>query len=150
MDYPECLALPDPDPGSRAFVFAGTAVPVQHLFDYLTAERPLAEFLANYREVAREQAVALLELAGPAFDRTALTAHITYPPELVWAEPGRMGGTPCFRDSRVPVQYVFDYLDAGDSLAEFLYCFPSVSEEKALGVLRVAGRPEVGRAHPLR
>ena len=110
----------------------------------------MAYFPVSYPEVARYKAEALLELVGSAYDRSALTDHITYPPELVWVDPGRMSGTPCVRDSRVPVQYVFDYLDAGDSLAEFLYCFPSVSEEKALGVLRVAGRPEVGRAHPLR
>ena len=148
MDYPEWLAVPDPDPGSRAFVFAGTAVPVQHLFDYLTAERPLAEFLASYPEVEREQAVALLELVGSAYDRSALTAHITYPPELVWVDPGRMSGTPCFRDSRVPVQYVFDYIDAGDSLDLFLDEFPTVTRERAVGVLRVAGRLGGDHAHP--
>ena len=147
MDYPEWLAVPDPDPGSRAFVFTGTAIPVQHLFDYLTAERPLAEFLASYPQVAREQAVALLELVGPAYDRSALTAHITYPPELVWADPGRMNGTPCFRDSRAPVQYVFDYLDAGDSLDLLLEEFPTVTRMRALGVLRVAGRLGGDHAH---
>ena len=148
MDYPEWLAASDPEGRSRALVFTGTAVPLQHLFDYLTAERPLAEFLASYPEVAREQAVALLELVGSAYDRSALTAHITYPPELVWVDPGRMSGTPCFRDSRVPVQDVFDYIDAGDSLDLFLDEFPTVTRERAVGVLRVAGRLGGDHAHP--
>ncbi|MCC6419811.1 MAG: DUF433 domain-containing protein [Gemmataceae bacterium] len=73
---------------------------------------------------------------------------MTYPTELVWVDPGRMSGTPCFRDSRVPVQYIFDYLEAGDSLDLFLDEFPTVSRERALGVLRVAGRWVSDHAHP--
>ena len=37
-----------------------------------------------------------------------------------------LGGTPCFRGTRVPVDSLIDYLEAGDTLDEFLDNFPSV------------------------
>lgn len=46
-----------------------------------------------------------------------------------------MGGTPVFRGTRVPVQTLLDYLEAGDSLSDFLKGFPSVTREQAVGVL---------------
>ncbi len=38
-----------------------------------------------------------------------------------------LGGVPCFRGTRVPVDSLIDYLEAGDTLDEFLDNFPSVS-----------------------
>ena len=46
-----------------------------------------------------------------------------------------LGGTPVFSGTRVPVQTLFDYLEAGDSLDEFLDDFPAVSREHAINVL---------------
>jgi len=46
-----------------------------------------------------------------------------------------LGGTPVFAGTRVPVQTLFDYLEEGDSLDEFLDDFPSVSRERAVQVL---------------
>jgi uncharacterized protein (DUF433 family) len=46
-----------------------------------------------------------------------------------------LGGTPVFAGTRVPVQTLFDYLEGGDSLDEFLDDFPSVSREHAIKVL---------------
>jgi uncharacterized protein (DUF433 family) len=46
-----------------------------------------------------------------------------------------MSGTPCFVGTRVPVKSLFDYLEAGDSLAEFLEQFPTVLREVAVCVL---------------
>ncbi len=46
-----------------------------------------------------------------------------------------MGGTPVFRGTRVPVQTLLDYLEAGDSLSDFLAGFPTVTREQAIGVL---------------
>jgi uncharacterized protein (DUF433 family) len=46
-----------------------------------------------------------------------------------------LGGTPVFAGTRVPVQTLFDYLEEGDSLDEFLDDFPSVSREHAIKVL---------------
>lgn len=49
-----------------------------------------------------------------------------------------MSGTPCFSGTRVPVQNLFDYLEGGDDLDEFLDDFPSVTKEAALSVLEMA------------
>ena len=69
----------------------------------------------------------------------------TYPlPEpLVVATPGRLGGEPCFAGQRVPVQALFDYLKAGDTLDEFLADFPSVSREHAIAVIDQACRAAI-------
>jgi len=49
-----------------------------------------------------------------------------------------LGGTPVFKNTRVPVKGLFDYLKAGDSLHEFLEDFPSVNKKMALQVLNLA------------
>ena len=46
-----------------------------------------------------------------------------------------LGGTPVFAGTRVPVQTLFDYLEEGDTLDEFLDDFPAVSKEHAIKVL---------------
>ena len=48
-----------------------------------------------------------------------------------------LGGTPVFAGTRVPVQTLFDYLQEGDSLDEFLDDFPAVSREHAVKVLEL-------------
>jgi len=57
---------------------------------------------------------------------------------LITTSPDRLGGTPVFAGTRVPVQTLIDYLEAGDSLAAFLNDFPSVTREHAIAVLEVA------------
>ena len=54
---------------------------------------------------------------------------------VVSIDPEIMGGTPCFRGTRVPVQTLLDYLEAGDPLGEFLENFPSVTREQAVAFL---------------
>ena len=56
--------------------------------------------------------------------------------ELTWVDPDRVSGALCFRDTRVPVGLLFEYLAAGDSLEEFLQGFPTVRREQAVGVLQ--------------
>jgi uncharacterized protein (DUF433 family) len=56
---------------------------------------------------------------------------------FIEVNPERMGGTPCFKDTRVPVTHLFDYLEAGDNLGDFLNDFPTVTREQALGVLEM-------------
>lgn len=46
-----------------------------------------------------------------------------------------LGGTSVFAGTRVPVQTLFDYLEEGDSLDEFLDDFPAVSKEHAISAL---------------
>lgn len=58
----------------------------------------------------------------------------------VWVDPDRMGGEPCFRGSRVPIRSLFDYLESGQSIGEFLDDFPPVTREQAGAVLRLAVR----------
>jgi uncharacterized protein (DUF433 family) len=53
-------------------------------------------------------------------------------------DPEILGGTPVFTGTRVPVQTIFDYLEGGDDVNEFLDDFPSVSKEAALEVLEMA------------
>lgn len=50
-------------------------------------------------------------------------------------DPEVLGGVPCFAGTRVPVKVLFDYLEAGDTLDEFLDEFPSVKRELAVRLL---------------
>ena len=65
---------------------------------------------------------------------------------FVWTDPERMGGTPCFRGTRVPVKTLFDYLHAGDPLEAFLDDFPGVKREQALAAIETAGSKLVHEA----
>ena len=49
-----------------------------------------------------------------------------------------MHGTPVFRGTRVPLQNLFDYLEGGDTLEDFLEGFPTVSRELAIQALEEA------------
>ncbi len=53
-------------------------------------------------------------------------------------DPETMGGTPVFLGSRVPIQALFDYIETGETLDEFLDNFPTVQKEYALQVLEMA------------
>ncbi|HKH45907.1 MAG TPA: DUF433 domain-containing protein [Thermoanaerobaculia bacterium] len=57
---------------------------------------------------------------------------------LITTSPDRLSGTPVFAGTRVPVQTLIDYLEAGDPLEVFLDDFPSVSREHAVAVLELA------------
>ena len=61
-------------------------------------------------------------------------------------DPEIMGGTAVFVGTRVPVQTLLDYLEAGDPLAEFLEDFPSVGREQAVAVLELAKELLLARA----
>lgn len=49
-----------------------------------------------------------------------------------------LGGTPVFRGTRVPIQTLFDYLEGGETLEEFLKGFPTVTRELAVAALEEA------------
>ncbi len=53
-------------------------------------------------------------------------------------DPDTMHGLPVFRGTRVPVQTLFEYIEGGESLEEFLEGFPTVSRELALEALEEA------------
>lgn len=58
--------------------------------------------------------------------------------EVVWTDPDRMSGTPCFTGTRVPVQTLLDYLEDGDTIDSFLAVYPSVSRAQAVAFLELA------------
>lgn len=51
-----------------------------------------------------------------------------------------LGGTPVFVGTRVPVQSLFDHLEAGDSIDDFLEGFPSVGRDQVIAVLEESRR----------
>ena len=57
--------------------------------------------------------------------------------KIVHSDPGILGGVPVFVGTRVPVKTLYDYLEAGDSLDEFLDDFPAVTREQAVGALEL-------------
>lgn len=59
---------------------------------------------------------------------------------FISVNPGRMHGEPCFRGSRVPIQTLFDYLEGGDPISEFLEDFPDITKEHAVAVIGLASR----------
>lgn len=60
------------------------------------------------------------------------------PMSAVHSDPEILGGTPVFRGTRVPVQALFDYIEAGDPLERFLDHFPSVTRDQAIAALEQA------------
>jgi uncharacterized protein (DUF433 family) len=58
--------------------------------------------------------------------------------ELITRDPDVMHGTPVFRGTRVPVKTMFEYLENGESLNDFLEGFPTVSRDLAIKVLEQA------------
>lgn len=54
---------------------------------------------------------------------------------IIVKDPEILGGTPVFRGTRVPLQALFDYLEGGETLEDFLEGFPSVSREMAIATL---------------
>lgn len=59
---------------------------------------------------------------------------------VVWIDPDRMSGAPCFFDTRVPVRMLLDHLKHGDTIDDFLEGAPSVSREQAELFLELAGQ----------
>ncbi|MEY2546890.1 MAG: hypothetical protein QOG48_2007 [Verrucomicrobiota bacterium] len=55
--------------------------------------------------------------------------------DLITVDPQIVGGTPVFKNTRVPVKTLFEYLEKNYTLEEFLDCFPTVSRELACRVL---------------
>lgn len=68
--------------------------------------------------------------------------------DVVHTDPDILSGTPVFVGTRVPVQSLFDYLEAGDTLDEFLRQFPSVTREQAVAALALARDTLLTSARP--
>ncbi len=62
--------------------------------------------------------------------------------QLIQRSDDILGGIPVFAGTRVPVQTLLDYLEAGERLDAFLDDFPTVSRAQATGVLElIKARP---------
>ena len=77
----------------------------------------------------KEQVRRILPLRGP---------KVPTNPTVVHSHPDVLGGKTVFVGTRVPLKSLFDYLEAGDSIDEFLESFPSVSRAQAVAALELA------------
>ena len=66
----------------------------------------------------------------------------------ITVDPEILGGTPVFVGTRVPAKTLFDDLEAGDPLDDFLNDFPSVSREQAIAALEFAREMTESHAAP--
>jgi uncharacterized protein (DUF433 family) len=81
------------------------------------------------------------QLVGTGVDYSSaisLELSMPLPSPLITRSPDRLSGAAVFAGTRVPVQTLIDYLEAGDPLDAFLEDFPAVSREHAVGVLGLA------------
>jgi uncharacterized protein (DUF433 family) len=73
---------------------------------------------------------------APAFETLADGSQVV--DGIIWIHPDRMSGAPCFAKTRVPIQNLFDYLESGASLEEFLIGCPPIGRDQAIKVLELA------------
>jgi uncharacterized protein (DUF433 family) len=57
---------------------------------------------------------------------------------MIWINRDRLSGAPCFAGTRVPIKNLFDYLESGYTLNQFLEDFDGVTSEQAVGVIEAA------------
>jgi uncharacterized protein (DUF433 family) len=69
---------------------------------------------------------------------------------VIQRSPEILGGIPVFVGTRVPFRTLIDYLEAGQSLAEFLDDFPTVTREQAIAALESAKEALLTHARPAR
>jgi uncharacterized protein (DUF433 family) len=58
--------------------------------------------------------------------------------EVIWIDPERMSGIPCFAGTRVPIQALLDHLEGGSTVDDFLEGFPTVKREQVVAFLELA------------
>src|SRR3954451_13077529 len=72
----------------------------------------------------------------PVQERRELAARLmAMDSSVISATPGVMSGAPVFKGTRVLAQTLIEYLEAGDSIDDFLEGFPSVSREQVIAFL---------------
>ena len=60
--------------------------------------------------------------------------------DVITIDPETLGGQPVFKGTRVPVESLFDYLEEGISVDEFLAEFDTVTKEQVIAVIEIAGK----------
>jgi uncharacterized protein (DUF433 family) len=126
---PDPLILVSPD-GTP--VFNGTDVLVRAMLEHVDAGKPLDDFLRAFPAISIDHAIAVLDVSPPP---PVDPDYVPHP--LIMIPPGMVSGQPVFNGTRVPIQILFDYLEAGDPLNAFLEGFPSVSRAHAVAVMQL-------------
>lgn len=62
------------------------------------------------------------------------------PNDFITVDPEILNGQPVFKGTRVSIESLFDHLEAGVPLEEFLEDFPSVTREQAVAILEIANK----------
>jgi uncharacterized protein (DUF433 family) len=86
----------------------------------------------------RDEFVALSQTVERFAARICTHTWYTHAMEVIVKNRDILGGTPVFRGTRVPVQVLFDYLEGGETLEDFLEGFPTVSRESAVAAFEEA------------
>ena len=60
--------------------------------------------------------------------------------KIVFSSPEVLGGTPVFKGTRVPIETLFDHLEEGVSLNDFLEDFDTVTKDQAIAVMEIASK----------
>jgi uncharacterized protein (DUF433 family) len=58
--------------------------------------------------------------------------------DVINSDPEILGGTPVFKGTRVPIRSLFDHLEGGDSIDDFLEGFPSVRRDQVIALLEIS------------
>jgi uncharacterized protein (DUF433 family) len=117
----------DPDILGGAECFERTDVSVKTLFDYLASGYSLHIFLKYHPAVTRSQALAAIDDRARKDASAIVCSHLDF-----------ISGTPRFAGTRVPVKNLFDYIEGGYDLDEFLLDFPTVEREQAVAAFGAA------------
>ena len=116
----------------------GLRYPVETILELLSSGMTTDQILADYEDLEREDILAALEFALKLSSLPHQQATISRSHDV-------MGGTPVFAGTRVPVQTVLDYLEAGESIDDFLEGFPTVSREQVITFLEEAKDPLISK-----
>ena len=151
----------DPEIASGQPVFRDTRVPVKTLFDHLSEDGVLDAFLEEFPTVSRDQAVRVIHMGRAMLEtyaygdpvrldalcagrgsgaHSAGQASTALESGVIHRDVGTVWGTPVFRDSRMPMRNLFDYLAGGYNITGFLDCFDTaVTREQAAKAIDMAG-----------
>ena len=66
--------------------------------------------------------------------------------QIITRDPEIMGGVPVFSGTRVPVSFLLEYLEGGDTIDEFLDGFPTVQREQVIAFLERGAQLALGEA----
>jgi uncharacterized protein (DUF433 family) len=91
----------------------------------------------NFPPMSHDAAALLSDaLRLPENERIELASRLlAQESAVISAQPGVMSGAPVFKGTRVLAQTLIEYLEAGDSIDDFLEGFPSVSREQVIAFL---------------